>query len=126
MACLVADKVRRFRSVPREEAKEVLGIVFSRRKFFEAQRFVFAALRILFPREKKSEKFRGPWLVRRVLRDDGGHKVMTQGRAMATEVKERTRCTASFSAFAARGVEGVLRLGLRAPQEVDMVHMVSE
>ena len=77
MACLVADKVRRFRPVPREEAKEVLGIIFPRRKFFEAQRFVFPVLRILFTREKKSKKFRGPWLVRQVLRDDGGHKVMT-------------------------------------------------
>ena len=74
----------------REEAKEVLGITFSRRKFFEAQRFVFTDLRILIPREKKSEKFRGPWLMRRVLRDDGGHKVMTQGRASATEVNEGT------------------------------------
>ena len=72
--------------MPREEAKEILGIIFSRSKFFEAQRFVFPALRISSPREKKSKKFRGPWLVRRVLRDDGGHKVMTQGRALATEV----------------------------------------
>ena len=76
--------------MPREEAKEVLGIILSRRKFFEAQRFVFAALRIVFTREKKSKKFRGPWLVRRVLRDDGGHKVMTQGRALTTEVNEGT------------------------------------
>lgn len=112
MACLVADKVRRFRPVPREEAKEVLGIVISRRKFFEAQRFVFTAMRILFTREKKSEKFRGSWRVRRVLRDDGGHKVMTQGRALATEVNEGARCTASISVFAAKGTESVLRLGL--------------
>lgn len=42
-------------------------------------------------REKKSKKFRDPWLVRRVLRDDRGHKVMTQGRALATEVNEGTR-----------------------------------
>ena len=88
MACLVADKVRRFWPVPREEAKEVLAIIFSRRKFFEAQRFVFTALRIALYREKKSKKFRGPWLACRVLRDDGGHKVMTQGRALATEADE--------------------------------------
>jgi hypothetical protein len=36
----VADKVRRFWLVPREEAKEVLLIIFFRRKFFEAQRLV--------------------------------------------------------------------------------------
>ena len=77
--------------MPREEAKEALGIVFTRRKFFEAQRFVFPDLRIFFSREKKSKKFRGPWLVCRVLRDDGGHKVMTQGRALATEVNEGIR-----------------------------------
>ncbi|MBQ6391488.1 MAG: hypothetical protein IJH88_07675 [Eggerthellaceae bacterium] len=103
-----------------------MDIIFTRRKFFEAQRFVFAALRILFLREKKSEKFRGPWLVCRVLRDDGGHKVMAQGRALATEVNEGARSTASLSAFAAKGTETVLRLGLEAPHEVDMVHMVGE
>ena len=57
MACLVADKMRGFRPVPREEAKEVLDIIFTRRKFFEAQRFVFAALRILFLREKNRKSF---------------------------------------------------------------------
>ena len=103
MACLVADKMRGFRPVPREEAKEVLDIIFTRRKFFEAQRFVFTALRILFTREKKSKKFRGPWLVRRVLRDDGGHKVMTQGRALAMEANEGTRSCGVAQRFRRKG-----------------------
>ena len=51
---------------------------------------------------------------------------MTQGRALAMEVNEGTRRTTSLSSFAAKGTETVLRLGLEAPQEVDMVRMAGE
>ena len=50
---------------------------------------------------------------------------MTQGRALATEVNEGARCTTLLSAFAAKGTQTVLRLGLEAPQEVDMVQDAS-